>query len=90
MSRERFIDIVTADQPDTLAYFTYDAVLNARERPTLEQALERELAPPTLARLRELVDAGAQLVDTRDPPGFAGAHMRGAVNIGLDGSYATW
>ena len=43
MSRERFIEIVTADQPDTPAYFTYDAVLNTRERPTLEQALEREL-----------------------------------------------
>jgi hydroxyacylglutathione hydrolase len=27
MSRERFIEIVTADQPDSPAYFTYDAVL---------------------------------------------------------------
>jgi len=35
MSRERFIEIVTADQPDTPAYFTYDAVLNAQEHPTL-------------------------------------------------------
>src|SRR6202040_2876778 len=45
MSRERFIEIVTADQPDTPAYFTYDAVLNTQERPTLDQALERELRP---------------------------------------------
>ena len=42
MSRERFIEIVTADQPDAPAYFTYDAVLNTREHATLEQALERE------------------------------------------------
>jgi glyoxylase-like metal-dependent hydrolase (beta-lactamase superfamily II) len=41
MSRERFIETVTADLPDAPAYFTYDAVLNARERPTLEQTLER-------------------------------------------------
>src|SRR3954454_18636653 len=41
MSRERFTEIVTADQPDTPAYFTYDAVLNARERPTLDDALAR-------------------------------------------------
>ena len=44
MSRERFIEIVTADQPDAPAYFTYDAVLNTREHPTLDQALERELS----------------------------------------------
>ena len=48
MSRERFIDIVTADQPDAPAYFTFDAVLNTQERPTLEHALERELRPLSL------------------------------------------
>src|SRR5204862_36385 len=42
MSRERFIEIVTTDQPDTPAYFTYDAVLNARERPTLDERTARE------------------------------------------------
>lgn len=90
MSRERFIEIVTTDQPDTPAYFTYDAVLNARERPTLADALERELRPLSLARLLELVADGAQLLDTRDQAEFEGAHIRGALNIGLGGSFATW
>ncbi len=90
MSRERFIEIVTADQPDTPAYFSYDAVLNAREHPTLDEALERELRPLSLEQLLELVDAGAQLLDTREPAEYEGAHIRGAINIGLDGSYATW
>jgi hydroxyacylglutathione hydrolase len=90
MSRERFIEIVTADQPDTPAYFTYDAVLNARERPTLDEALERELRPLSLQELPELLSGGAQLLDTRDAAEFEGAHFRGAVNIGLGGSYATW
>jgi hydroxyacylglutathione hydrolase len=90
MSRERFIEIVTTDQPDTPAYFTYDAVLNARERPTLDHALERELRPLKLAELRELVRAGAQLLDTREQAEFEGAHIRGALNIGLGGSFATW
>jgi glyoxylase-like metal-dependent hydrolase (beta-lactamase superfamily II)/rhodanese-related sulfurtransferase len=90
MSRERFVEVVTADQPDTPAYFTYDAVLNTRERPTLEQALERELQPLSLERLKQLVEQGAQLLDTRDPAEFEGAHVRGALNIGLGGSYATW
>jgi glyoxylase-like metal-dependent hydrolase (beta-lactamase superfamily II)/rhodanese-related sulfurtransferase len=90
MSRERFIEIVTADQPDTPAYFTYDAVLNARERATLDQTLERELRPLSLRQLLELVDNRAQLLDTREAAEFEAAHLRGAVNIGLGGSFATW
>jgi hydroxyacylglutathione hydrolase len=90
MTRERFIELVTTDQPDTPAYFTYDAVLNARERPTLDEALARELRPLTLEQVRELIDAGAQLLDTREASEFEGAFMRGALNVGLGGSYATW
>jgi len=90
MSRERFVEIVTADQPDTPAYFTYDAVLNSRERPTLDDALARELRPLTLQQLLDMLDDGAQLLDTRDPAEFEGAHIRGALNVGLGGSFATW
>ena len=90
MSRERFIEIATADLPDAPAYFTYDAVLNARERPTLEQALERELRPLTLEQTLNLQADGAQLLDTRDGAKFEAAHLKGAVNVGLGGSFATW
>ena len=41
MSKEAFIQVVTADQPEAPAYFTYDAVLNSEERPTLDQTLAR-------------------------------------------------
>jgi len=33
---------------------------------------------------------GAQLLDTREPAKFDGAHLRGSVNVGLSGSYASW
>jgi hydroxyacylglutathione hydrolase len=90
MSREEFVRIVTADQPDSPAYFTYDAVLNTKERPTLERTLEQVLKPLTLDEVLALRDGGTQVVDTRDTAEFAGAHLAGAVNIGLGGSYATW
>jgi glyoxylase-like metal-dependent hydrolase (beta-lactamase superfamily II)/rhodanese-related sulfurtransferase len=90
MSREDFIRIVTADQPDSPAYFTYDAILNTKERPTLEETLERELRPLDLADVVARRDRGAQLLDTRDATEYAGVHIRGSINIGLDGSYATW
>jgi len=90
MSREEFIRIVTADQPDTPPYFAYDAVLNASERPTLEEALERELRSLSLEDVLELRRKGAQILDTREPADFEGAHLASSVNIGLGGSYATW
>jgi hydroxyacylglutathione hydrolase len=90
MSRDEFVGIVTADQPDTPSYFSYDAVLNAQERPTLEQALERELRPLALDEVLELQRDGGQILDTREAADFEGAHLRGAVNVGLGGSFATW
>jgi len=33
MSEDEFVQIVTADQPDAPAYFTYDAILNTKEHP---------------------------------------------------------
>ncbi len=90
MSRDEFIAMITADQPEAPAYFTYDAVLNAQEHPTLTQQLERELQPVTLEQLLKLQSAGAEILDTRPSEQFEPAHLRGSLNIGLDGRYATW
>jgi len=89
MSREAFVGLVTADQPDAPAYFTYDAVLNTKERPRLDETLKR-LDPLTLDRVLALQAVGAQILDTRDAGEFAAAHMRGSINIGLGGQFATW
>jgi glyoxylase-like metal-dependent hydrolase (beta-lactamase superfamily II)/rhodanese-related sulfurtransferase len=90
MSKDAFVTLVTADQPDAPPYFTYDAVLNARERPTLDAALERGLKPLDLETVLALQASGAQVLDTREPEEFAAAHLAGSVNVGLSGQYATW
>jgi len=90
MSKEEFIQIVTADQPDAPPYFTYDAVLNSEERPTLDEALARGMNPLTLDAVLALQAQGAQILDTRDADEFAAAHLAGSINIGLIGQYATW
>ncbi len=90
MSQEEFIRLVTADQPDAPAYFTYDAILNTRERATLDQTLEQVLKPVELDEVLALGDRGAQLLDVRDPAEFAKGHLAGSINIGLGGQYATW
>ncbi len=90
MSKDEFVKIITADQPDAPAYFTYDAILNTKERPTLERALARGLQPLTIDEVARLREGQAQLLDARDPADFAAAHLLGSVNIGLGGQYATW
>jgi hydroxyacylglutathione hydrolase len=90
MTKAAFVELVTADQPDAPAYFTFDAVLNSKERPTLDESLTRGLTPLSLDQILDLQRAGAQLLDTRESGDFAAAHLSGSVNIGLGGQYATW
>jgi len=90
MSKDDFIRLVTTDQPDAPAYFTYDAILNTRERVTLEENLEQVLHPIELEEVLRMGDTGAQVLDVRDPVEYAKGHLAGSINIGLGGQYATW
>ncbi len=90
MTKEEFIRVVTADQPDAPPYFTYDASLNTRERTSLDKNLERVLHPLELDEVLRMGDAGAQILDVRDSAEYAKDHLAGSVNIGLGGQYATW
>jgi glyoxylase-like metal-dependent hydrolase (beta-lactamase superfamily II)/rhodanese-related sulfurtransferase len=90
MSKAEFVRLVTAEQPSAPAYFGYDAGLNRAERETLERVLATALKPLELDEVLRLVKGGARLLDTRDADAFAAEHVRGSVNIGLSGRYASW
>lgn len=94
MSEDAFMKMITADQPEAPAYFTYDAVLNTKERPTLQDTLDRVLQPLSLETVLKIMgaesEAPAQVVDVREPDEFSKAHLVGSINIGLGGQYATW
>ncbi|MEE9198590.1 MAG: MBL fold metallo-hydrolase [Dehalococcoidia bacterium] len=90
MSKEEFIGLVTIDQPEAPPYFLYDAMLNRKERPTLESVLQRTVNPLSLNQTLGMMEAGAQVIDVREPADFAGAHLVDCINIGLSGSFATW
>ena len=57
MDKEAFVKIVTADQPDAPAYFAYDAVLNSKQRQTLDKAMKQTLKPLSLEAVLELRSA---------------------------------
>lgn len=90
MSREEFITMIVGDQPEAPAYFAHDASLNKEERQSLDESLAESLKALSLDDVLALQTDGAQIVDVRDAADFAGSHLRGAINIGIDGKYATW
>lgn len=85
---DTFVAAVTEGQPEAPGYFIYDAVLNQKERGTLDE----HVAPVRLS-VTQLLDArnrGLQIVDTRESQFFATGHLRGSVNVGLAGRYAEY
>ncbi|QZT58633.1 MBL fold metallo-hydrolase [Mycolicibacterium austroafricanum] len=81
-----FMELVTEGQPPAPSYFVYDAILNRKDRELLDETKMPEAM--SYEQVRDAVKAGAVLVDGRNPEEFALGHLRGAVNIGLEGRYA--
>ncbi|MBN9635280.1 MAG: MBL fold metallo-hydrolase [Actinobacteria bacterium] len=81
-----FMNLVTEGQPPAPGYFVYDAILNRKDRELLDET--KMPAAMTYEQARAAIDAGAVLVDGRGPEEFALGHLRGAVNVGLQGRYA--
>src|SRR6186713_842011 len=90
MSREEFKRIVTAEQQEAPSYFIHDAVLNRQERPNLSASMSASLKGLSLDEVVRLKSQGAQILDVRDAIDFEGAHLVGAINVGIQGKYATW
>jgi len=90
MSRDAFVEMATRALPDAPAYFAYDATLNRKQRPTLDDSLEDALEPLSLDEMLRLQRDGTLVLDVRDPAEFEPAHLAGSVNIGLGGRFASW
>jgi glyoxylase-like metal-dependent hydrolase (beta-lactamase superfamily II)/rhodanese-related sulfurtransferase len=87
-SRQEFVQLLTAQLPEKPAYFARDAAINlSGPKPLAELGPLPALSP---AQLLERQRAGATVLDTREAERFGLAHIPGAVNIGLDGQYASW
>lgn len=88
MTVEKFLDVVTEGQPTAPGYFPYDAVLNRSAREVFDESTRPE--PLDLDAVLAARERGAVLVDTRDAATFAAGHVRGSVNVALDGRFAEY
>ena len=87
MTEDAFVAAVTEGQPARPRYFAFDARANREPHPLLD-----DHAPGLLGLDDVLVrrDAGAVLLDPREPADFAVAHLAGTINVGLQGRFAEW
>lgn len=88
MTEDEFVAIVTEGQPTAPGYFVFDAVLNRKQRPLLN-----ETATPARMSLDEVLAAtgdGALLLDTRPAADYTAAHLRGSLQVGLDTRFAEY
>ena len=85
---EKFVAAVTEGQSVQPPYFEFAANRNAEVRPLLDEQDSLPLleVDDVLKRAKE----GAVLLDTRDPVDYASGHLRGAVNVSLNGRFAEW
>ena len=78
---------MTSSQKRPPRYFAYDTAINRRcHRLHTTRSPERI----TIASALEHRDNGAVVVDVRSADAFAACHLRGSINIGLDGRFAEW
>ncbi|HYB40090.1 MAG TPA: molybdopterin-dependent oxidoreductase [Mycobacterium sp.] len=84
---DQFVAAVTEGQPVRPPYFEFAAHRNRVLRTLLDEN------PPSLLDIDNVckhAEAGAILLDSREPADYASGHLRGAVNVGLQGRFAEW
>ena len=88
MTEDQFVSAVTEGQSVAPMYFAFAADANRRDRALLDDS--EAPAELSLDAALSLAATGAVLVDTRSPESFASGHLRGSINVGLDGRFAEY
>jgi glyoxylase-like metal-dependent hydrolase (beta-lactamase superfamily II)/rhodanese-related sulfurtransferase len=85
MSKEEFIKIVAADQPEVPAYFPKSAAKNLAGSRALE-----DLPQPQPLSSEEIANFDGVVLDVRKNSEYGAAHVPNSINIGLGGQFASW
>lgn len=91
MSKEEFVQEVTAGLTPPPQYFAKNAMMNKAGYTSFENVLERGVVALTPERFEEIVEGEeALMLDTRNRDDFAQEHIPNSIFIGIDGSFAPW
>ncbi len=85
MSKEEFVKIVAANQPEVPAYFPKSVAKNLEGSKALE-----DLPKPVVLSTAAIENFDGIVLDVRQNTVFGAAHIPNAINIGLGGQFASW
>jgi hydroxyacylglutathione hydrolase len=88
MEKEAFIKMMTSDLHEVPAYFLKDVELNRQGASPLNSIVRAEKFDAIA--VNEQMQLGTLLLDIRSSVEFAGGHIKGSLNIGLSGQFASW
>ncbi|HQZ97971.1 MAG TPA: rhodanese-like domain-containing protein [Pyrinomonadaceae bacterium] len=85
MTKEQFVKIVAADQPEVPAYFPKSAAKNLEGSAPLT-----DLAKPQEFSTEEIQAFDGVVIDIRQNLEYGEKHIPNSINIGLGGQFASW
>ena len=85
MTRDEFVKIVSADQPEVPAYFPTSAAKNLSGAAAID-----EIAKPQQLSTDEVIAFDGVVVDVRASHEYGAGHVPNSINIGLGGQFASW
>ncbi|MBN1301053.1 MAG: MBL fold metallo-hydrolase [Melioribacteraceae bacterium] len=83
-----FIDTLLEGQPEAPKYFGMMKKLN-KSGPQILGGIPRP-GRLTLVQLKDAIEKGIKIIDTRNKLAFAGGHLPGSINIQDNGGFSTW
>ncbi len=88
MTEDQFVAVVTEGQSTAPPYFAFASDANRREHTVLDDGSPMPVVSINTAL--DVLEAGGVVLDTRPPETFALGHLRGSINVGLDGRFAEY
>jgi len=86
MSEDRFVELLTADQPFVPKYFSYNVNLNKQG----VSGLARAARDVRVVNDKSLLEPGIPIVDARTREQFEAGHLTGAIHIPSNSRFETW
>ena len=89
-SKEEFIAAVTDGLQAPPAYFPMTSSLNRSQHEVLEKIEGQAAQALDLSEVLVQQSLGAQVLDVRSAEDYAAGYLLGSINVGLDGTFASW
>lgn len=91
LSKEQFVKEILSGLVPPPGYFPQNVLLNIKGYDSMDDVLKRGTKELSTNEFETAADeTDALIIDTRDPNTFIKGFIPNSINIGIDGSFATW